>query len=255
MRLTKRDERLIGKLAVARWLTTGQVHRLFFSQASLDAARKRLRKLARARWLRSYQPHRMAEAVHTTGRRAVVFLEDKGINIHLEQRLPKHLEHLIGINEIRIAVESAGIPLAYFFAAWELSRLDWRYPIIPDAVFALDQGRRMTFAAEYDRGSETIEQFSRKIRLYEDYRQELNFDMVLIVSETQPRMKALSRYLSKRGLPARRYSVTTIVEIRQAGWLARFVGDWTGRESLKRDFFLTEQGLLSGSLAERKGLS
>lgn len=201
VQLTRCDERLIGKLAAARWLTTGQVQRLFFSQASLDAARKRLRKLACERWLRSYQPHRMAEAVHTPGRKAAVLLDNKGIHIRLEQRLPKQLEHLIGINEIRIAVESAGIPLLYFFAAWELQRLDWRYPIIPDAVFTLDCGRRITFAVEYDRGSETIEQFARKVRVYEHHRRDLKLNVILIVSDAERRLRKLSRYLSNRGFP------------------------------------------------------
>jgi len=48
MRLTKRCLDLFRMLRAARWLTTAQIHRRFFSAATLDAARKRLRKLTDA---------------------------------------------------------------------------------------------------------------------------------------------------------------------------------------------------------------
>src|SRR5437879_2289510 len=76
---------------------------------------------------------------------------------------PKQLEHMAGINDIRIAAEMTG-RASYFFAAWELPGIGWKYPIIPDAVFRLAD---RTFAAEYDRGLEGLRYFIKtKIACY-----------------------------------------------------------------------------------------
>src|SRR6266852_5829795 len=56
-RLTDRDLRLLVKCAICRWLTTGQIQRLYFPKASLNAVQKRLRKLSDAGYLRSYREH------------------------------------------------------------------------------------------------------------------------------------------------------------------------------------------------------
>ncbi len=47
-RITERDVRLLAKLGVCRWLTTTQVKRLYFPEATLNAVQKRLRKLSDA---------------------------------------------------------------------------------------------------------------------------------------------------------------------------------------------------------------
>src|SRR5207249_3059841 len=48
IRMTERDRRMLAKCAVCRWLTTGQVKRLYFPEATLNAVQKRLRKLSEA---------------------------------------------------------------------------------------------------------------------------------------------------------------------------------------------------------------
>ena|SRR2546425_9856623 len=50
MKLTPRCNELFRLLRGARWLSTGQIHRRFFPNASLDAARKRLRKMEGVRF-------------------------------------------------------------------------------------------------------------------------------------------------------------------------------------------------------------
>src|ERR1039458_6340959 len=158
MRLTARCIDLLRILRAARWLTTSQVRRRFFPRATLSAARRRLRRLAAAGYVRKHQENRMREAMFTLGQEAIRVLEaetDGGNSVALERRPPKQLEHLAGINDIRIAAELCG-QLSYFFAAWELPGIGWKHPIVPDAIFRTAD---RTFAIEYDRGGEGLRYF------------------------------------------------------------------------------------------------
>ena len=55
VKLTTRDKRILGKCADSQWLTTSQIHALFFKDKTLDAVRKRLRKLGEANYLKAVQ--------------------------------------------------------------------------------------------------------------------------------------------------------------------------------------------------------
>src|SRR5467141_4090827 len=99
MRIQSRDKAILRKLERCKWLTTSQIQRLFFPRVSLDPVRKRLRKLADAKCLQSYQRHHMSEMLHGLG------------------KPPKQIEHLIGINDIRLAAEKDNP--AFFYAYWE----------------------------------------------------------------------------------------------------------------------------------------
>src|SRR5207302_6999702 len=55
IRCTERDKKLIVKCGLCRWLTTTQIHRLYFPGATVNAVQKRLRKLAEAGYLRTYR--------------------------------------------------------------------------------------------------------------------------------------------------------------------------------------------------------
>jgi len=70
MRLTARCTNLLRLLRAARWLTTSQVHARFFSHATLDAVRKRLRKLTAGRYLMMVRQERMSQALFTLGPKA-----------------------------------------------------------------------------------------------------------------------------------------------------------------------------------------
>src|SRR5947207_402114 len=106
MRLTGRDKEILAKMQCCKWLTTCQIQRIFFPGVSLDAVRKRMRKLSRAKYLQSHQPHYMSEMLHGFG------------------RPPKQIEHLIGINDIRIAAERDSPQ--FFYACWELPGFGWQ---------------------------------------------------------------------------------------------------------------------------------
>src|SRR5437868_2263092 len=134
MRLTLRDQQILRKLERCKWLTTSQIQRVFFSTSSLDPVRKRLRKLAKAKRLQSYQRHQMAEMLHGIG------------------RPPKQIEHLVGINDIRLASEAEGV--TFFYGHWELPAFGWDYPVVPDAICKM-QGT--LYLMEYDTGTETLE--------------------------------------------------------------------------------------------------
>ncbi|HXQ26819.1 MAG TPA: replication-relaxation family protein [Candidatus Acidoferrales bacterium] len=212
MRLTNRCIELLKLLRSARWLTTGQVCRRFFAPASVSAARRRLRALTCAGYLRKHQENRMREAVFALGRKGKIALERDGFDgVALERKPPKQREHMEGVNDIRIAAEMTD-GLAFFFAAWELPGIGWKFPMVPDAVFRV--GDR-TFAAEYDRGREGLRYFvGSKVAWYRRGISGFPLSGVLVVADRDARMRTLARAIDDRD---GRVLCTTINAIRREG--------------------------------------
>ena len=200
-RLTDRDVRMLAKCAICRWLTTAQLKQLYFPDATLNAVQKRLRKLSDAGYMRSHREHPTSEAVHAMGPKGKPLVEEKGIEITLTSDVPKQLDHMLGVNEVRIALETTGARVAWFFAYWQLGDLRWTYPIIPDAIFAIrgEAGRR-TFLVEYDRSTETLEKLLQKLRWYDKGLAGFPFEAVLILTERTRRLDLLSRELRRKPL-------------------------------------------------------
>ncbi len=138
----------------------------------------------------------MREALFTLGMQGKRVLERQGGGeICLERRPPKQLEHMTGINDIRIAAERAQ-GLAYFFAAWELPGIGWRFPMVPDAVFRIAD---RTFAAEYDRGLEGLKYFiGSKVAWYRAGLPEFPLSGVLVVADRDARMRTLADAIGDR---------------------------------------------------------
>ena len=138
----------------------------------------------------------MHGAVFALGIQGKRVLEKNGNDeIGLERRPPKQLEHMTGINDIRIAAEMAE-GLAYFFAAWELPGIGWKLPMVPDAVFQIAD---RTFAAEYDRGLEGLKYFvGSKIAWYRRGLSEFPLAAVLVVADRDARMRTLDRAINDR---------------------------------------------------------
>lgn len=199
MKLTKRCTNLLRLLCAARWLTTGQIHRRFFANATVDAARKRLRKLAKGNYLVVKRPNRMTQALFALGREGRRALEkDRMDAISLERVPPKQLEHFVGINDLRLTLEQQP-NLSYFFACWELASIGWRHSLIPDAVFSLNQ---QTFAFEFDRGQESIQFFIKsKIQTYNQGLSGVPIAAVIIVTESENRMRSLMKAVPLGRLP------------------------------------------------------
>jgi hypothetical protein len=215
MRLTERCIEMLKLLQVSRWLTTGQFKRRFFGRATVDAAHKRLRQLVKHGYLVKVQPHRMQEAVFTLGPEGKRMIERAGASsIVLERRLPKQLEHFLGINDVRIAAEMS-LQMRYFFACWELAGVDWKQPIIPDAVFAVDH---RTFAVEYDRGQESLRFFLRtKLSSYWRGLDEFHIYRLLIVTDRPARMESLAKAIGQKGAAV---LLTRLDLVRQHGFAA-----------------------------------
>src|SRR3989442_12919881 len=125
LRITDRDVRLLVKCAVCRWLTTDQIRRVYFPEASLNAVQKRLRKLSEAGYLKSHQEHPTAEAIHAVGPKGKPLVEEKGVEVAVGGEVPRQGDHMLGVNGIRIAVETSGMKVAYFFAYLQLANLGW----------------------------------------------------------------------------------------------------------------------------------
>jgi hypothetical protein len=232
-RLTDRDLRLLVKLALCRWLTTAQIQRLYFPEATLNAVQKRMRKLADAGYLRSYREHPTAEAVHAVGPKGQPLAEEKGIEVALAADVPKQLEHMLGINEVRIGVETSAVPVAWFFAYWQLSDLGWGFPVIPDAIFAVreEEGRR-TFLVEYDRGTETLRKLLVKLQWYDKGLIGFPFEAVLIFTERTRRLDLLSRGLRRKAVSLT-VLASTMEEIKEAGLFQSAFVELPGAEKRK----------------------
>jgi hypothetical protein len=197
MRLTLRCQEILKLLKVARWLTTGQLHRRFFRRSTADAARKRLRKLAEADYLVQLQPNRMQEALFrlgVAGKRHLERLDEQIIT--LDRQPPKQLEHFLGVNDIRIAAE-LDLPLSYFFSYWELPGVGWKQPVIPDAVFGTTD---RAIAVEFDRGQENLRFFLRtKLNYYFRGLDGFPLHRLLIVTDRQSRLESLARLMGAGG--------------------------------------------------------
>ncbi len=199
-RITERDVRLLVKLGVCRWLTTTQIKRLYFPEATLNAVQKRLRKLSDAGYLRSHREHLTAEAMHAVGPKGKPLVEEKGIGVTLSHEVPAQLEHLVGVNDLRVAVEASGMSVSWFFGYWELSDLGWTHPVIPDGVFAVRASERRCFVLEYDRSTETMEKLVHKLRSYDRGLPGFPFEAVVIVAERTRQLDLLSREMRREGL-------------------------------------------------------
>lgn len=218
-RIMERDARLLAKLGVCRWLSTTQVKRLYFPEATLSAVQKRLRKLSDAGYLRSYREHLTAEAMHAVGPKGKPLVEEKGIGVTLSHEVPAQLEHLVGVNDLRVAVEASRMDVAWFFGYWELSDLGWTHPVIPDAVFAVRVRERRCFVLEYDRGTETIEKLVHKLRSYDRGLPGFPFEAVVIVAARTRQLDLLSREMRRDGLTVALLA-STAAEVAEAGIFA-----------------------------------
>jgi hypothetical protein len=212
MKVTDRDRRMIIKLAAARWLTTTQVSELCFSGLSLEMARRRIRLLREVRYVRSVRSNAMAEAIHTLGPHSPELIgRERAQRIRLERVLPRNLAHLVGINDIRVAVERGadahGITLGFFFASWELQAHGWKLPLIPDAACRVERGRTsVTALFEYDRGEERPSYLLRtKFARYRGGLSGFPFSRVIIVAETAELRDRLQAYCGKH-LPSPLFS-------------------------------------------------
>lgn len=224
VRLSERDLRVLAKCAASKWLTTSQLRRLYFRNVTADAACKSLRRLSAARYLVSFRENRMSEALHAVGLKGKRALCAKGLEVEFSRRPPRQIEHMVGINDVRVGLEAEPDRVAYFFAHWELGKLKWAYPVIPDGIFELKCPKRRRFALEFDRGTEPLEVFWRKLRSYGGSLPGFVLHAVVLVTETAERLRTVLRYLGNRAPPMRILGAS-VTDIRNAGIYAAVFRD------------------------------
>jgi hypothetical protein len=207
---------LIAKCALCRWLTTAQIHRLYFADATVNAVQKRLRKLSEAGYLRTHRESILSETLHTTGPKGKAIIEEKGLEWAGTNEVPRQVAHLTGINDVRIAVETGTLPVAYFFASWQFAPAGWRHPAIPDAVFALRTPALCRFVVEFDRATEGLSVLVGKLRQYKEGLPGFPFEAVMLVTERDRRLNNLARETGNGGTRLR-VLVGTIAELQLAG--------------------------------------
>jgi len=218
IRLTDRDVQMLVKCGICRWLTTDQLKRMYFGDASPNAVQKRLRKLADAGYLRSHREHPTAEYIHAVGPKGKPLVEERGVEVAVTSDVPSQIEHLLGVNELRLAVEQGPVAVAYCFAYWQLADLGWTYPVIPDLAFAVRAARRQAFVAEYDRGTETMDKLLEKLQRYGRGLNGFPLAAVLLVTEGNRRFDPLIRAMRcGEVVVAAPVLVAAMGEIREAG--------------------------------------
>ncbi len=212
LRLTERDKALIVKCSLCRWLTTRQIRRLYFPRATVNAVQKRLRKLSEAGYLRTHREDLLSEAIHTAGPKGKAIAEGKGVEAATGSEVPRQMAHLRGVNDIRFAVETGSVRVAYFFAHWQLANLGWTHQVIPDAIFAVRFPLRRSFVVEYDRLTEGLEVLASKLSAYRGGLRGFSFEAVVIVTERRRRLDLLAREMRKRNVTVR-VLATTLAEL------------------------------------------
>src|SRR5207245_1504961 len=111
--------------------------------------------------------------------------------------VPKQIEHLKGVNDIRIAVETGALRVAYFFTHWQLANLGWTHSLIPDAIFAVRIPQRRSFAVEYDRLTAGLEVLASQLVTYSTGFPGFSFEAVVIITERGRRLDFLAREMRK----------------------------------------------------------
>ena len=177
----------------------------------MNAATKRLRKLRKNKFLMKHQPNPMLETQFSLGSEGKRILEAAGIDgITLEKKPPKQWLHFKAINDIRIEAELA-LNLDYFYASWELPKIGWSHPLIPDSIFAT--GNRV-YAIEVDRGVEGVKYFvETKMAGYLDL-EGLNLTAIIIVADRKTRMRSLAEAVGQLGNGV---LYSTLDEVREHG--------------------------------------
>jgi hypothetical protein len=197
IRCTERDKKLIVKCGLCRWLTTTQVQRLYFPRATVNAVQKRLRKLADGGFLRTHRESILSETLHAAGPKSKVLFEENGLEYIGGNDVSRQVEHLVGVNDIRIAVETGTVPVAYFFAHWQLANVGWTHAVIPDAILGVRAPGLRNFAVEYDRATEGLSVLVTKLQTYQEGLPGFSFEAVVIITERDRRMDSLSREIRK----------------------------------------------------------
>ena len=179
--LSDRDQTLLRALARFRLAQTTSLTDLVFYGARRDTASRRLRRLFDAGYLRVRSNDLSSENIYSLGPEGIAWLRAQGVQ---PGRVPRgdpshHLAIVRTWVDISLAVhERPGVALRLVRPDWEVREgiEDGRFPIIPDALIALqvesveDAGSMVRLALEVDLGTEPLPVLGSKFRRYETLR-------------------------------------------------------------------------------------
>jgi hypothetical protein len=201
--LTLRDRDLLRLVANARWLTTAQIHQVYFPARSINACQKRLRRLASSDFIAPVRPSRTEQQLWRIGRKGLTALRTEGAaSLRVPKRAPGNLDHFCAINALRLWFLrhfSARENQVRFLAEWELKR-GRVLSVIPDALVWLERDNTsLLLSLEVDLGTENPSLFAKvKLRNYRTFRSadgQTDNWYVLALVRGLPRLKALLRQL------------------------------------------------------------
>jgi Replication-relaxation len=185
-KLTSRDRQILWSCGVSHVLTTSQIQRWHFGTTSLRNVQKRLQKLTEAGFLNVIETRVCTDNLVLLGKEGQVELQKTGWKVELKKEAPKNLEHHLGVVDIRIALEGSlktlpGMQLRYCYTYWELGQFAWSYPIIPDVIFSLRNAYTLQAAVEFDRKTEMLNVFAKKLLQYRMLLERHPLSTVLVV--------------------------------------------------------------------------
>lgn len=176
----ERDPTICYALGRSKVLPTRDIALLAFG--SRETARDRLRKLHCAGYVRAHVRDLAADNLYTLTERgralAVEHLDADPDELVVVRTLPKQLEHLLGVNRMRVCLTVASRalphdPLRAFVPDWELQR--GRHAalvgLVPDAIARLRdaRGENRFLAIEVDTGTENPSYVAKKLVAYEQH--------------------------------------------------------------------------------------
>ncbi len=140
-RIYERDIWIFEVLAKMRFVTTGQLAKLYFN-GSRDSANKTLRRLLDSGFVRVWSRGVSRDNVYSLTPVGLHLLEGRDVMDTLHVTIPQQLgsqnEHLLLINAVRIALidelPDAGGTLSGWRSDWEL-RQPGQKGLVPDALF------------------------------------------------------------------------------------------------------------------------
>lgn len=197
MRLTDRDKRIVQWIYQFRFLTRDQIKLLEFSKGSMTACQRRLSLLFHNGYLsaiqkpvlNAYGSSKRAYCLSKKGKELISFTNDgkETADIKWNEKSNKiefyFLEHILAINDVRIAFTNAALNSDYevnWIPEWEIKAMKEKVndpensgktlPITPDSFFALTgKDKKACYFLEVDRATESNRRWRDKIRGYVEY--------------------------------------------------------------------------------------
>lgn len=190
MRLMQRDKAVVKSVNDYRVMRQDQIQRLHFP--SKNTAQFRLQKLWQHQFLkRSFLPVlggvQNSTILYQVGKRGAELLRNEfgyasdALRYSPRRQLSyRFLEHTLGLTEIRLAIELSCRKHGFEILEWQDEKALKKKPdkvqtgpvrqsaVLPDGYFVIgsDPTTKFHFFLEYDRGSEHLGFFKRKIALY-----------------------------------------------------------------------------------------